>query len=177
MGAGSFPHVGFDVTRVYTALGPSTTAASVGVGNQAPQLGEVYHDEATGKKYRFAKNTHTTAFSVGDAAFYDVSGNLNTSAMKGATANLNLLAGIWVGAPAASGYGWIQTKGYNDTINVEGTTDIVLGDSLKGSNGQFYLVHDAAVGTVAAYPNAHVIALAGFTTNSTGTIAGDIRCE
>lgn len=174
--AGSFPQVGFDFTRVYTALGPSTTGASVGVGNQAPQLGQVFNDESTGCRYKFVKNTHTVAFSVGDVGAWDVSAGLNTSVMKGATANLNLMAGVWMGAPATGGYGWIQTRGYNATINVEGTTDIVLGDSLKLSNGQFYAVHDAAIGTVAAYPNAQIIALAGFTSNTTGVIAGDIRC-
>lgn len=169
-------NIAYDFTKVYTVLGPSATAVSVGVGGQAPTLGQVYKDDVTGITYKFVKNTHTVAFSVGDVGALDISGGLSTSVMKGATANLNLMAGVWLGAPATLGYGWIQTRGYNATINVEGTTDIVIGDSLKLSNGQFYAVHDAAVGTVAAYPNAHIVALAGFTTNSTGTIAGDIRC-
>jgi hypothetical protein len=172
----AFPNIAFDFTAVYTALGPIPSSGSVGVGKQAPKLGQVYYDVELNKLYKFVYNAHTTAFSVGDVCSYDISGGLNTTVKKVATADLNLLAGVWMGAVATLGYGWIQVRGYNATINVEGTTDIVIGDSLKGSNGQFYAVHDAAVGTVAAYPNAHIIALAGFTTNSTGTIAGDIRC-
>lgn len=177
----SFPHIGFDFTRTYTSLGPSTTAVSVGVGSQAPKLGEIFHDEETGSIYKFVKNAHTSAFAVGDVVSYDISGGLNTTVKRAATADLNLMAGVCVGAlPATTGgvtgYGWIQVRGYNATVNVEGTTDIVIGDSLKGSNGAVYAIHDQAAGTVASYPNAHIVALAGFTTNSTGTIAGDIRC-
>ena len=165
--------IGFDLTRVFTSaqIGPS---AGLGIGDQAPELGVVFEDDV-GNKYKFVKNTHTAAFAVGDVGGLDISGGLHTSVKKMATAQLNLLAGVWMGAPATLGYGFIQKIGTNSSILTDGGTDTVLGDSLKGVDAQFYVVKDQAVGTEATYVNT-IICLQAFTDTPAALKKGYIHC-
>lgn len=157
----------FDVTRVYTDLFDE-------VDVQAPKLGQTFRD-AAGNAYQFVKNTHSAAQVAGYVGFYDFSGGLMTSVKKCATAVLDVMAGVWMGAPAADGYGWIQKLGIYSSILFEGTTDIAIGDSLKGVDAQFYVVKDQAAGTEPTYVN-HIRALEAFTTNATGSKKGLIFC-
>lgn len=135
-----------------------------------------------GNVYRYVKNSTGADAAVGDAAFYGTAntlGFLNEVFQLGQSAKGTLatsLAGIWAGAVASGSYGWIQIRGYCASVNIIGTTDVVVGDSLKGTTGQSYLIHDTAAGTAPTI-GSHVVALAGLTTDATPTlIAGYVRC-
>lgn len=89
--------------------------------------------------------------------------------------NLNFMKGVVDAAIANGEWGYVQTEGYRSAVSVNSTTDIAVGDSLKGVDGQTYAVKDAARGTDSTYRR-HIVALAARTDNDTGTIAGMIHC-
>jgi hypothetical protein len=157
----------FDVTRFYTAL--------VGEPDvQAPKLGTTFKDDQ-GIEYQFVLNSHSADQVAGYVGFRDLSGGLRTSVKKCATAVLDVMAGVWMSAVPAAGYGWIQTLGVYASVLVESTTDIVIGDSLKGVDAQFYVVKDQAIGTAPSYVN-HIRALAARTSNDSGALSCLIYC-
>lgn len=160
--------IGFDLTAVYSALTPS------GSGLQAPKLGQVYED-GVGKKYKFVKNNHSSALTVGDVVCYTYANAVNTDVIRPTTATLNFMAGVAVGAIPVSGFGWIQVKGVNDATNLDGTTDIAIGDSLKAVNGTLAAVKDAAAGTTPSFQN-YLIALEAFTDNSAAATNSVLIC-
>ena len=170
--------LGFDPTRVYTAL---QTTAVMDVDMIPPALGTIYEDSA-GNAHRFVKNNHSAALTIGDVVFLDKTADypnavseLNTDSCGAVAAGV--MAGVARGPIPAAGYGWIQYAGVG-SANCEGTTDIVVGDSLKGVNSQLYAVKDAALAAVASYTN-HLRALKAYTTNSAAVTAGivSINCR
>lgn len=114
---------------------------------------------------------NTIVMEMPDAATY--AGNEIDAAN---TDNLNYMAGVVDVAIPTLSWGEVQIGGYRTLISVESTTDIVIGDSLKGVNGQTYAVKDQARGTESTYRR-HITALAARTDNDAGTIAGIIRCD
>lgn len=159
------------LTKVYSSLAPSTSQSV----DTVPTPGDVRYD-STGKVYKFVKNLHSSALAVGDVVMQAFANAVGYEVNRMTTATLNMLAGVAVGAIPASGYGWIQIEGDNDTILMEGTSAIAIGDSLKGVNAQLYLVKDAATGTEATYAR-HVIAREAYNTGSAATKKGTIRCR
>lgn len=135
-----------------------------------------------GRVYRYVKNSTGADIAIGDTLFFGTANTLgyeNEVFQIGQSAKGTLatsMGGVAVGVIVAGSYGWIQQRGYCASVNVDGTTDVVVGGSLKGTSGQNYLILDTAAGTAPTIGR-HVIALAGFTTNSTQSlIAGDVRC-
>lgn len=160
-----------EVTKTYTTLVPGSSQPM----DTIPSLGEERID-TNGKIYKFVKNNHSVAAAIGDLAVVDLTNNSSAEVKQPTTATLNLLAGVHVATIPAAGYGWLQIYGDNDSTLVEGTTDIVLGDSLKAVNAQNYAVKDAATGTESTYAR-HLLAREGFTTNGTGLKKVTIRCR
>jgi hypothetical protein len=165
--------IGFDLTRAFTSaqIGPSS---SLGIDDQAFELGVVFKDDI-GNVYKFVKNSYASSTAIGDVGAMDVAGGLSTTVKQMVTGSLNLLAGVWMGVVATSGYGFIQKIGTNSSILTDGTTDTVLGDSLKGVNTAQYLVKDQATGTEATYVNT-VICLEAYTTATPALKKGYIHC-
>lgn len=163
--------IGFSLTQVYSAITPS------GTGLQSPKLGQIYSD-GQGNQYRFVKNSHTSDLVVGDVVFYDYQNGVSTEVCRlgasGSGNGLDAMAGAAMGAIPTTGYGWIQFQG-DGTANVDGTTDVAIGDSLKGSSGQVYVVKDAAIGTTPAYQN-YMRSRVAYTTNSAATKTVLIHC-
>jgi len=159
--------IGFLLTQTYTSLSPS------GAGLQAHKLGQIYED-GIGNKYKFVKNTHSSAFAISDVVSYDYSGATTTSVFDGATAALPYMAGVAMGAIPASGFGWIQIAGVGSAL-VDGTTDVAIGDSLKAVNGEVHAVKDQAAGTAPSFGN-YMVALAEQTSATDTIIAVHICC-
>lgn len=143
---------------------------------QKVALGTERYDPATNSWFVYVQNAHTSDLVVGDGVC-----SLTTDALRGtvkrfgATSTLSAtLRGIAVSAIPTLYYGWIQCGGYCAAIHVEGTTDILIGDSLIVSTGTTYLVKSSAT-TVP--PGGHCVAWAGFTTNGESTIIGYVNCR
>lgn len=169
--------LGYDFTKTFTSLTPTPKD----LDNTAPKLGTIF-ESTDGKAYRFVLNNHSSALVIGDVVFCDKTASypnavsvLNTDSCGAVAAGV--MAGVAMGAIPAAGYGWIQFAGVG-SANWEGTTDIVLGDALKGVNSQTYVVKDAALAAIATYVN-HCRALAAYTTNSAvvGTDNVAINCR
>src|SRR3990167_4016162 len=138
-------------------------------------------DDGGGKRYKVVKNVDGAALAVGDVVFYKTAKSSTAPAdnevVKATTATLDKMAGVCMGAPADAAWFWIQTKGDHDTALVEGTTDILIADALKGVNAQKYVVKDVAEGTSPTYPKSFMVAREGFTTNGTGNKKVTIYCD
>ena len=158
-----------DVTKTYT----SADLAEVDV--QCPKLGDTYID-VQGNEFKCVKNTTASAYVVGDVVSSTYANAVDTETQAGATAALNLMAGVAMGAIPASGFGWIQTWGYNASINTLGHASNVIGASLKAVNSQVYATFDAAPGTESTYRR-HIVSLAAYTTTSAALKPGLIRCR
>lgn len=135
-----------------------------------------------GNMYRYVLNSTGAPTAVGDTLFHGTGNTLGylsevfQEGQSGKGTLLSTMAGVCMSVIPTAGYGWIQISGYNAAITVDGTTDVVVGDALKGVTGHSYLVHDVAVGTAPTEHNT-IIALAGFTTDTTqSAIAGWIHC-
>ena len=162
--------LGYDFTKVYTTL------LNTDPDNECPNLGTIF-ESADGKAYRFVVNNHASALVVGDVVFCDKTALypnavsvLNTDSCGAVAAGI--MAGVAMGAIAAAGYGWIQFAGVG-SAKVESTTDIVVGDTLKGVNSQVYAVTDAAVAVAASYYN-HLRALLARTDNDAAVVANNV---
>lgn len=182
--------IGIDFSRTFNYAGPFISGSPM-----LPDLGMIYEDEL-GAKYKFVLNGHSVAQTAGNFGTWDyngagltlaagplvaVAGN-NTIVFKPSTATLNLMAGVWMGTPAAASStntsgGWIQFKGICDVGGivrggtapgglVDGTVAISIGDSLKVVNATFAAVKDQATGTTPSFQN-FAIALVAFSTAST----------
>ena len=134
--------------------------------------------------YRWVKNVQGSAITVGESVCYILSDDahlvdaddVEAKVLQPTTGNLHRLAGIVVAASVADDeFCWILVQGYHGAICVEGTTDISVGDDLKGETATNYLVKGAGVGVAATYRN-HVVALEAFATNAEGTIKGIVNC-
>lgn len=167
----------FDLTAVFTAAqyeaaGPRTLV-------DRPPMGQIVREPGSGKEYMFVENVDTVAREAGDVTYHSLANGVEyeVDQLGGANTGINLMAGVCMGAiPASGGRGWIQTYGYNDTVLIESTTDVAIGDSLKGSSGKDYVIQDQAIGTEASYAR-HIVALAAATANSAATAAGFILCR
>lgn len=144
----------YDVTQIFAS---GTTPA---LAKSFPKLGTRFTDK-DGKIFEFVKNAGTVMAAY-DTCARSVANGYHYEVTQVATANLNILAGVAMGAIPASGYGWVQIYGVCETACIEGTTDIVLGDALKGVNGEVHLVKDQAIGTEATYAR-HMVALEAYT--------------
>lgn len=160
------------LTQTYTSITPDATNFTKTI----PTPGAVFRDPEANKTYKFVKNSHSSALTVGDVVTLDLTGASTTTVFRPTTATLNLMAGVAMGAIPAAGWGWIQTWGNNDSTNIEGTTDVVLGDSLKAVDAQLYAVKDQAIGTEATYAR-HLLAREAYTTNSAALKKVKIFCE
>lgn len=129
-----------------------------------------------GKVFKLVKNTHSAAAVIGDPLCYDLTTNVVDFEVKQpATAILNHLAGVAMGAIPISGFGWIQIFGKAAAVRVIGNgTAITAGDSLKGVNASSKLLKDAATGTESAFSNRIIAGAAS--TSADETIAGFISC-
>lgn len=84
-----------------------------------------------------------------------------------ATTSIHHEFGVALADLTEAGWYWFQTKGDIDTLCVEGTTDIGIGDALKPVNGENYAVVDHATVLTAS---AVAVAKEAFTTNGESTI-------
>lgn len=129
--------------------------------------------------YRFVKNLTGGALAVGDVLFAGTSSPTHQEAYKmnqsAKGTNLGLMMGVVLAVAAAADFLFLQVFGYNASINMEGTTDIAVGDSLKGVNDQFYLVQGAAVATAPLY-HRQVVAMEAYTAAAAALKAGFIHC-
>ncbi len=116
------------------------------------------------------------AATVGDVFCYDVGTFDGTRVITPATANLALPAGAAVAIQAAASVGTIQTFGYNDTIGVDGTTDVAAGDPLAVANGSLTLAKATAVTNAAGTYIPAFTAGEAYTTNSVADKKVFIRC-
>ena len=158
--------------------------------------GSVRHDSA-GNVYRYVYNLTGATLAVGDVVFFgNGTANTYTGTSPPSAANpdapamfcavfqigvansgsdLGYMAGVALAAIPNLNWGWVQTRGYNPTISVDGTgTAIVIGDTLKGVSGANTALHGTAKATAPLFAR-HIIALAAATTVT--TIAGIIQCE
>lgn len=76
--------------------------------------------------------------------------------------------GVTTATLTEAGWYWFAIEGEIDTLCVEGTTDIGVGDTLKPVNNENYAVQDHATTMTAS---AVAVAREAFTTNGEGTIA------
>lgn len=155
------------LTQTYTDL---TDLARAGL---APGIHRMAHDG--GRIYKLVKNNHSAALAVGDVVSHDLLTNDSDAEVKRpATADLDRMAGVAVGAIPASGFGWIQVYGYCPTIKCDGSgVNVTAGDSLKAANASLKSVKDAAAGTESAFAN-HLIAADAVTTDT--TVDGWVSC-
>lgn len=137
------------VSDVYATLGIIQGSLST------PFLGEIRFARRGNAKYKFVKNLKATALAVGDVVFFDWVNGKSTEVNKLGTGSTGIgsMAGVAMGVIPASGFGWIQIRGDNDSVLLEGTAAIAVGDRLKGVSGQSYAVKDAAYTATASYPN------------------------
>lgn len=178
-----------DLSRVFTYTGKTIPGV-----NGVPTPGVIFEDGLNGNKFKYVLNGHSAAQTVGNVGALDYNGAGLTlakgplAAIAGntfvvfqlTTATINLLAGVWMGAAPLSssvqtGAGWVQYKGQNGSCLVESTTDVAIGDSLKGVNAQFYVVKDAATGTRVSYEN-YLVALVAKTADSAALMSCYIAC-
>lgn len=115
----------------------------------------------TANGYRWVYNNTGVAMVAGRAYFHGTllpgltTGDTPTTLLEevvtlgqsGKGTVINLMAGIATSAVPIANWGWVQIYGYNAAVGVEGTTDVALGDNLKGVSGQTYVVKDTAAGT------------------------------
>lgn len=171
------PSIRYDLTRVWTtaeynAAGPRTV-------EDKPPLGAIVIEPETGKEYIFVHNVDATAQQVGSVVCWSYATTLlpyEVDQLGGTGTHINSMAGVCMSAPAASGYGWIQSYGENASIFMDGTTDTVLGDSLKAVSGQKHVVKDAAGGTEPTYAR-HIMCLEAYVTAADALKKGFIRCR
>jgi hypothetical protein len=159
---------------------------------QNAHIGEIIYDD--GNRYEYCKFTEEggggETLTAGDAVFSNMlttnDYHLNHFEAAGSV-TINDLRGIFIGDGHVpwtiddttildGDFGWVQTWGYQASINMEGTTDITAGDSLKAVSGQHYMVKDQARGTAASYVK-HCVSQAAYTTNSAATKPGYVRCQ
>jgi hypothetical protein len=172
--------MGSGIKQVYGA-GLATTYTSTEATNDKEYIkgwvGQERFDEK-GNKYRFVQNV-STVLTVGESVCYDVSdatydeiGNVVATPV---TADLGSFAGICVGAIPASGYGYIQTAGYNGAIDLDAATTVTAGQSAYAENGSSGVNPVTTVGTAPIYQAFVKIAVAKTTaTTVEGYIYGTL---
>lgn len=171
----TYPLMPTKFTEVFTSTQVSTPA---GVQNAMPVLGSILVDPASGKMYKFVLNIGGEAREVGDVVGYSFAAGLGYKVdqyTSGETMYITHMAGVCMGAIPASGAGWIQIWGFSDSVLVEGTTDVAIGDSLKMVTAQDYVVKDQSAGTESAYRN-YIEALEAQTSATPTLVSGFIRC-
>ena len=112
-------------------------------------LGQKYVEESSGSRYMYVKFV--------DSAFADGAGCVWSTAAGAVTksgtteANVNLLAGICIGAKTQNYYGWILTDGFYDEVLVIGAA-VAIGDELgfHTTAGQFMEVTAVRGGRIIA---------------------------
>lgn len=132
-----------------------------------------------GKHYRCVRNKSAGARAIGDVGFFgtnDVDQKelyvLNQAA-KGTLANM--MAGVYISAPAADEYHWIQTMGTNPNIATLGHAASALGDAMIGVNDQDYITRSTGVGTAPLHRR-HIIASVVYVTVAEALKSGWIHC-
>lgn len=144
---------------------PNDTAAMLAVAGLSAMYGD---KKIIGEKtYQYCYSA--LARTLGDVVqigIAGVSGAKNPAVTVPATTAVGVRTGVIANTTTAAGGVWAQIEGIAYT-QVEGTTDIADGDALQGVNGQVYGVKD---GGATATADTFGIAMAGFTTNSTGFI-------
>lgn len=168
------PQIGGHVlTEVFTTLG----VVGTGPGTASPPLGTLLGDDTNpDRTYQFGRWLSATTGAAGNVVFMSYAGTNTTYPQydkEGASGTgLDTMAGLLMGAPIQNQYGWVQRQGISTAVLIEGTVNIVKGDSLKGVSGQLYAVHDQALGTAPSYPG-FIRALTGYTAGAgTATLAG-----
>ena len=105
------------------------------------------------KVFIVVKNSYSTAaITVGQAVVFDYTTDADgVGVTQPSTVLLDIPAGIVEAASIAAGdYGLIQVYGHNANALVDGTSGLVVGDTLQIANGSFALVKDASKVTGAA---------------------------
>ena len=128
------------------------------------------------KDMTFRTVYYVDAAAVGEVFCYDIGTFDSTRVITPATANLALPAGVATQVQAATTYGKMQTWGYNDTVGVDGTTDVTAGAPLTTVNAIKTLVIATAVTNGAGqYVPAFASGVA-YTTNAVAAKAVMVRC-
>lgn len=157
-----------------------TDFATTDVENLASSGGQRFTRTFNDKMYRWVKNATGADLVAGYAVFWGTNdttkGEVYKMNQSTKGTSLGQFAGIAMSAIPSGSYGWIQTRGYNASVFVEGTTDITAFATLKGVNDQFYLVLGAAVGTAPLHVRT-AIATVAFTTDATGNTPCEIRAD
>lgn len=170
------PGIRFDTSVVwkaadYNAAGPRTLV-------DKPSLGQFQRDPESGKSYELVKNNFGSDLVAGDVVFRDHANGVwsEVNQLGSGTTGIEQMAGVAIGAIPTTGYGWIQVWGDHDEINMEGTLAITVGDSLKGSAGNSYVIQDNDVGTEPSYRN-HIVAREAYAVGAAALKKGTIRCQ
>jgi len=121
----------------------TSTTDDNGVGSR------MYHQQNV---YRWVKNGHGSAMTVGQVGFHADGDDENffETIYDGASGDLSFMAGVVMATSLAKdSYGWIQILGVNTQVScyASGGTAIAVGDSLIGADGHAYAIHGAASGT------------------------------
>lgn len=151
---------------------PLTQTSTTDPQNEVGQ--EMYLD---GKWYKFLQNKTGGTRAVGDTSCYDPAQDATmTKVYAPATAILNFVAGVWVGAPAADEYGWMQTAGLCASANEMGNASTAKGDNLIGTNGQYYFSRGTATGTAPTYVTG-AVEMEAYTTTSAALKKVYLKCR
>lgn len=97
---------------------------------------------------RFIQGYNGTASNsvVGEVVSLSQTAADGMTVIQPVTANLNLRLGVWANIVAPSAWGPVQVEGFRDDVQVEGTTDIAVGDLLEPTDQVDYMTKDAAFG-------------------------------
>lgn len=145
------------------------------------------HDATYGMKfYRCLYNSHSTTRDVGYACFVNWAAATypGLEVQKGATNNLNAMAGVHSEAVATAAWGWVQIQGYHASILMRRTgadsdTASAAGQIQIGVNGQDYIAYGTALAAAPTYPS-YIVRLttgASGVTTVTHATAGWIHCN
>jgi hypothetical protein len=153
-------------------IGCVVPTALAGAGNVS---GEVSGSTAgAGQPVKITEPVATSAWSGGAVGFATAKAWPEAIIIPSST-QTNLKIGICTrnvtAADIAAGnnLAWVQIAGPSIAL-VCGTTDIVVGDTLKVVQGAVDLIHNDAAGTITNYLLAMAIALEGITTDTTYTL-------
>jgi len=160
----------------------TVTEVRTATEGDAEQVGTIRHGH-DGAIYRWVKNTHTAALTIGDVVSHDGAtdaANMYKYVENGFTNGLMFMAGVAISAIPINGFGWIQVAGINPTILHLGrvATATAVGDSMIADDGTFNCEFGTAVGAAPLYTKSIIIleTVATATTPVAATVAGIIQC-
>jgi hypothetical protein len=145
--------------------------------SDGPQLepGSLYIDK-TGNHYRWVQNKDVVAITGGICYHKHTSvvGTIPKEVYRLGTADtaLTTIAGVFMSAIPANGYGWIQTKGYGSVAGLAGTTTaLAIGMTGGAVSGQYHMQHTTGTTASGTAPiiSRHIVLLEGLLTTVVAT--------